>query len=466
MDAEGGSAGGGDMKLRMVISAMAVILVIHGSARAAGILYRRNNQRWADVFSGGDALTSGVFTGRIFATPSSSTRAAAANLGAGICGAGAIRIAAFSAKVSGSAPNTGIFLYDQVNGTMNDGVSQGTATPITGFFDQFGGTNPSVTIDSASCTLHVVFRGRATGVTSTSDTGIFDATFGPLPALTLIGITTLVQEGVTAAPAPFPGGALFSDFPDGLPVPAQFASGALGFAFRGQVAGAGVTSSDDTGIFISNGTLSTLAREGDGTNCAPSWTGAGVAYADFSNTLQLDIGFSSGNFGALYRAKSTGGASGSDSALEFGQVGGGCGVTTKVAVEGQGTVAGGTYGDFGATTGLSFAANGTPNAAFLATIVGLAGIPRAVFYTDLTTPVVVARHGMADSALGSGKVSLSSDANPTVNDGGTVVFKASVSGYASGLFVYSSAITPPELLSFSGRAPVIDTGSNITARFP
>ena len=449
------------MHYRVIVLAVVAVVGMQSAAGASGLLYRRNNQRWANVVSQGDAVVAGAFTGRTYSSFGTTARPAAAN----ISGCATARIAAFSAKVSGAAPNTGLFIYDQINGTINDAVIQGAPTPITGFWDSFSGTNPSATIDPTSCTLHLLFRGHATGVSSAMDSGIFDATFGPLPALTPINVVALVQEGVTLAPAPFPPGALFADFPAGLSVPSLFTSGSLGFAFRGKVTGAGVAGTDDTGIFISDGTLTTRAREGDGT-CPPVWTGSGSQYDEFPSNLQLGIGFTAGTFGVLYRAKSQGNLPGSDTALEMGLATSPCGTTTKAAVEAQATPAGGIYADLSPTTPLSFAANTTPKAAFLATITGAPGILRALFFTDLTTPAYIARQGMADTALGSGKVTLPTDTNPAINDSGQVVFKASVAGYSSGLFFYSNAVTPAQLLTFGGRAAGIDAAADVVARFP
>src|SRR5262249_23490847 len=158
--------------------------------------------------------------GRSFSGFSGGLKAPIAAVAAGTCGGSDVVVAAFSAKVKGSAPNSGLFLYDATTDTISDIVVEGDSTPIGGTWKALDGINPGVGIDAFTCTLHVVFRGRAAGVAAGMDTGIFDAAF-TLPSLAPLAPTVIAQEGVTLGPAPFPGGTLFADFPKGTSVSAS-----------------------------------------------------------------------------------------------------------------------------------------------------------------------------------------------------------------------------------------------------
>ena len=183
-------------------------------AGASGLAYRNvTTGTWKGIAAAGDTRLAGVYGGKTFAGFSANARAPIESLVAGVCGGSAVVVAAFEARVTGPAPNTGVFLYDALTDTIMDVAIEGGVTPIGGTWKTFNGINPTVAIDPTTCLVNVGFRGQASGVPATSDTGAFDALFGPLPALTPAGILVIAQEGVTAAPLPFPGGAVFADFP-------------------------------------------------------------------------------------------------------------------------------------------------------------------------------------------------------------------------------------------------------------
>jgi hypothetical protein len=164
----------------------AVLITVSGPpVHARGFLYRSAaTGRWTKLASLGDPLPPGsAFASESFSEPVSS-RAPIATVAAGTCGPDAITLAAFTASVSRSTNNTGIFLFEAATASIHDVAIEATATPLGGTWDAFAG-NPDLAIDADACVAHVVFRGHALGGEPARDTGVFDATFA-LPGLVLL----------------------------------------------------------------------------------------------------------------------------------------------------------------------------------------------------------------------------------------------------------------------------------------
>jgi hypothetical protein len=423
--------------------------------------------RWVTIARKGQALASGAFAGRTFTT--FDMRAPIdVYVGGGACFGATIPLAVFSAKVKGAAPNTGVFLYNAATDTLHDVAIEGAPSVFGGTWASFNTTHPVVVIDSsAACTAHVIFRGKATGVAAASDTGIVDARFS-LPGVTLTSTSTVVREGVTSPPSPFPVGSLFEEFPALVQIAArQLAIGSVALAFVGaaKIGVGGIGSGDNTGVFtqILGYPLTVVAREG--TTCTtPGWPGAGTEYDTFvPKELDIDV-LGGAPASAIYRAKSRGGSTTTDTAIEIGSA---CPTSTVVAAEGAVTPIGGNYGNFhSAHTKLS-ASNA--RLAFAASVTNLANTVFALFHGVGGPPSgAVVRRWHADTAIGDVTATVEGIDDVGVNDGGgDVVLEINVDGYApDGIFFFNPAsATPAEMVAFRGRNPRIDTLGNMTALF-
>ena len=133
---------------------------------------------------------------------------------------------------------------------------------------------PSVGLSSAG---QAVFNGTVsgTGIDTTNDTGIWTSAGGAL--------TVVAREG-SAGPGPNVGaGVFFSDISSAA-APVVNSSGKV--MFRAVLTGAGVTSSNNQGLWVTeNGSLTAIAR--NGTSPGPN-LGAGVNFAFFNNLYGLN----------------------------------------------------------------------------------------------------------------------------------------------------------------------------------
>jgi hypothetical protein len=426
-----------------------------GPAHAGGLLYRdAATGRWVKIAAEGDIVAGGALAGRTFATvyrPSVDVY-----VGGGSCGGATVQLTAFEASVDGDDPDRGLFLYDVSSGTLIDVAIEDAAAPIGGTWSAF--LNPKVVIDtSAACTAHVIF----VGLTDSPDgEGLFDAAFS-IPALTPLGTTVLAEAGVTVPPGPFPVASTFYKFRGELGA-RQPVAGTIVLAFRAEARHGGVTNDDDSGVFagVLGSTLSTVAREG--VSCGtPGWAGAGPAYGEFDDHLQVDVvGLTPA---AVYRALSVDGpSSDTDTAIELST---GCSLATVIAAEGGATPIGGTYDHF---DGDAAVAASSARLAFAAKVEGLGDIKRAIFHGVGAPPIgAVARVSLPDTSIGN--VSIVYEGDPlAVNDvAGDVVFSARVDGYGKpGLFLFSyGSVVPAELTTFLGEAPSIDSVGNMAAIF-
>jgi hypothetical protein len=284
---------------------------------------------------------------------------------------------------------------------------------------------------------------------------IRDAVFG-IPGLTPGGITTLVQDGITPAPAPFPEGAV-------LRVPrtlsAAYGTGpGVVVAFYAPVKGRGLNSNNGIGIFswATGGTLTTHARNGD-PDCAPPWPDAGPIYTSFrpSPSAAALLGRA-----VAFVARSNG-AVGKNTAIVLNESG--CGGTNVVqAAEHSPTPLGGMYADlFAANKELAGAANGTT--VFMASILGVAGTPRALIRS---TGDVVARVGSADTALGAAMVALAGREATAINSAGAVVFTTRLIGFYDRAVLYDTPAILPELVTLNRAAYLqIDELGNMVVGF-
>ncbi|MBI4514270.1 MAG: hypothetical protein HY699_00425 [Deltaproteobacteria bacterium] len=464
---------------RAVLGFLITVLVTPQAAQASGFMYRAaSTGRWLGLAVQGDTRATGTFSGRVFQSFPGTVKAPLAYAaGGGACGVNPLSVAAFSAELSGSAPNTGIFLYDGGTDTIYDGILEGATTPAGGTFAPLDGRNPAIVIETgpATCKVHVFFVSKITGLGT--DTGIFHAVFDPAASYGLLSLTAIAVEGATAAPAPFPGSATFGDFPATAKVSARgypISGGAFipHIAFRAKITGGGIVNSNDTAIMVWSSVLGfyVVAREGD-PSCAPNWAFGGSVYDKFSASMEIAAG---GGYlpevpSAMYRAKGRGGPSTSDTAIELG-IADGCGAPHPVpwGIEGSATPIGGTYADFAPSTPFD-AASGDPYPAFHMAFQGkITGGPttKALFlignsYWD------VMRQGFTDTALSSGKLTLAANLGPALNAGGTLIYRGSVAGLTSGLFAFKdTTISPSQLVTFAGSMAQIDTAGNMTARFP
>jgi hypothetical protein len=359
-------------------------------------------------------------------------------------GCGGSNLVAFSALVytystiSGRPTvswNDAVFLYDAASGTIHDVEPVGS----------YQGGDPVIVIDPNLCQAHVIY----------SDAGwqIRDAVFG-IPGLTPGGITTLMQNGITPAPPPFPDGAVLR-----LPRTLSAAYGpgpGVVVAFHAPVEGPG--SSYGKGIFswATGGTLTTHARSRD-PGCPPPWPDAGRLYTSFRPTpsaaalLGPAVAFVARSNGSWSR----------DTAIVLNQ--GGCGGTNVVqAAEDSSTPLGGRYGDLWVNKELAGAANGTT--VFMAKIHDIAGTPTALIRS---TGDVVARSGFADTALGAAVVRVFTPKAWAINSAGAVVFTARLSGfYDDRAVLYDTPAILPELVTLNGYAyQQIDELGNMVVGF-
>ncbi len=467
------------------LAVCAVFLFAPGMAIASGLAYRDvGTGRWKGIAKNGDMRTGGAFATRSFVNSgfaSSKAKAAIDAIPAGPCGGAPSVLAAFSGVVTGAAPNSGLFLYDATTDTILDIAVEGDATPIGGVWKPFAGIHPAIGIDSSTCLVHVAFRGLATGlgVTPNTDTGVFSATFGPLPSLAPVGpVGVIAQEGVTLAPPPFPSGSVFREFSPLLHLAAAGDTGAAGVhaAFPGWVSGPGVFGSNDTGVFMVTtnalGTTYTAAREGD-VSCPPAWSG--TTYANFANEIDLGIGDSYLLSGpqVVFRGVAVGGPSASNTAIVNVQPVAGCGsAAATYAIKGTATPLGGAFGTLANGTPLAASGGGgsaLANVVFLAPITG-GTAPRGLFYVGAPgfAATAGAAQGLPGMALGAGNVNLPMNmAKPSVNASGSVAFRASLPGAGAGLFYFHPTdATAPESLTGTYRNVKLDRLGNMTARFP
>ncbi|MBI1816675.1 MAG: hypothetical protein HYR72_16985 [Deltaproteobacteria bacterium] len=454
------------MRQRMFVWMIAMLGAVPSIAGASGLLYRpASTGQWVGIYQGGDTRAVGFFAGQKFKSPAGSIKAPVASLPAFTCGAPPVSVAAFSAEFNvAGPPSTGIFLYDGVSDTIVDAVIEGAVTPAGGTYGKFksGYPNPAIAINPGACVLHVFFRGQI-GPPGPTNTALFDATFA-LPGFVPFPVALIAQESTTGAPPPFPGASTFGDFSDKLRLAATFDGAAIDLAFRGKVIGGGVPTSSDTGVFVFSipGTFATAVMEGSVT-CAPTWPGAGAVYDDFGDSMEIAIGAPAGPY-VLHRAKSKGGPSATETALQFSPPLS-CAFISLVASAGalvpDGAV-GGTYTAFAGSTPLAMSSTG---AAWLGKVSG-GSTPKALFSAGggFGAASHIVRQASGDSALGSGLVSITGTVAPAVNTLGKTVFRASVAGMANGLFAYSGG--PAEVVSFAGSNPQIDDAGNMTARFP
>jgi len=462
-----------------VVAVCMALLSVPEMAAATGLAYRdATTGRWKGIAANGDVRSGGAFAGKKFAGFSGTIKASIDAIPAGPCGVAPSVVAAFSGHLATPSPNTGLFLYDATTDTIMDAVIQGAATPIGGTWKPFSNNNPAIAIDASTCLVHVYFRGQATGV-APNDTGIFDAAFGPLPGFAAGPVTVVAQEGVTPAPAPFPGASVFGDFPAALHVTAAsdlVFGGDAHVAFRGQVTGGGVTGANNSGVFLATTAvpgIKTAAREGDVT-CPPTF--GGTSFSEFPAAIDLAIGdpFAGNGPQVVFRAKSAGAPPTSDTAvIDTAPVGLPCGVAVMFpAVEGAATPVGGTYAEFPSSTPVAASGGGggfPPTIAFLSNVTG-GTAPKALFYSILFGPTIsVVAQGLPGTTLGSGAVGLSPGTlSPSVNSDGYLIFRASVSGAGTGLFFFNSLAGPvvPESVAGAYRNARLDRLGNMTARFP
>jgi hypothetical protein len=425
-------------------------------AHADGVLYREAaTGRWVKIAAEGDIVAGGALAGRAFSGVSRPS--VDVYVGGGSCGGATVQLTAFEASVDGDDPDRGLFLYDVASGTLIDVAIEDAAAPIGGTWSAF--LNPKVVIDtSAACTAHVIFVGLAD---SPDGEGLFDVAFS-IPSLTPLGTTVLAEAGVTVPPGPFPVGSTFYKFRGELGA-RQPVAGTVVLAFRAEAREGGVGSDDDSGIFagVLGSGFATVAREG--TSCdTPAWAGAGPAYGEFGDNLQIDVvGVTPA---AVYRASSVGGVSNdTDTAIELST---GCSLATVIAAEGGATPIGGTYYHF---DGDAAVAASSARLAFAAKVNGLGDIKRAIFHGVGAPPVgAVARTSMPDTSIGEVSLIDEDAAIMAVNDvAGDVVFNARVDGYGKGgLFFFSyGSVVPAELTTFLGEEPSIDSVGNMAAIF-
>ncbi|MBI4515801.1 MAG: hypothetical protein HY699_08295 [Deltaproteobacteria bacterium] len=454
---------------RRQLFGLVIALAAPRLASAEGLIYRDGATGLSKaIVSSGDTKAAGLCVGSTFAGFPISAKATIDSVGAGPCGT-AKTLASFSAKFKVPAlpsANTGIFLYDAATGAIIDVVGEGDPTPLGAgtTWGDFGGNNPAVVIEEApACIAHVFFRAKVEGAPAASDTGIFAARFS-LPGLALVWTGAYFVEGGGGTALPFPAGSVWGDFPASTKIDAVSGAGSGTFklGFRAQVTGAGVTNSNDTGLFLyrdESEALYTAAREGDPT-CVPTWPGGGAVFDDFPASLPVVVADAGVPF-AMFRAKSRGGPMASDTAIVVAYPAPTCG-TVGAASENDLAPVGGLYADFPASTKVATTGG---YGVFTARVTGGPGATK-VLVLNLTT--AVARQGMPDSALGALPISLPADPGLTVNDAGTVMFNMTVSGYPTGLFAYNSGlgVVPAQAVTFGCRNAQIDDLGNSTARCP
>ncbi|MBI1815380.1 MAG: hypothetical protein HYR72_10410 [Deltaproteobacteria bacterium] len=508
------------MRLRSIVLSTLIAVATATVARAEGFGFRdASTGLWTDIAAKGDLFPGGsFFAGKTFAAIGTKAKASIAGY-AGLSGCGPARsLVAFAAKaVTAAPPNTGIFMYDSLTGTITDVAIESLFNPVTGgTWDKFDTTkaNPAITIDDGgpgSCYIHIYFRYKALGgPPATSDTGIFDMVLGSLPGIAPVGGAIRAQEGIgggmTAPPSPFPAGAKFKEFDAKTTISAYSAATALGIsiiAFPGVVATDSslvppVTTSNDTGIFVTSSLLAsrTAVREGDATCGAPPWPGAGATYANFPVDTRLSIGagvtppgYTASLYSYLVFPAKSGAVSATDTALVVQasslSLAAACGNNSSppgppipppypapfvAAAESGVTPVGGTYGGFGANT-TQVAAHGSCGAAFEAPVVGLFASPAKsviVGGTGACPTTAIATQKLPSGTLIAAAIvsSLPSDMSPAVNPTTfDVVYNAKPKDFGAGLFK-SVGLAPGPLVTFLGSNPQVDKNGNMAARFP
>jgi hypothetical protein len=445
--------------------ATAVLIAVGAPAvHAGGFLYRSAaTGRWTKLASIGDPLPpDSAFASETFSEIVSS-RAPIATVAAGSCGPDGITLAAFTAMVSRSTNNTGIFLFEAATASIHDVAIEATATPLGGNWDAFAG-NPDLAIDADACVAHVVFRGHTLGSEpSSSDTGVFDATF-TLPGLASAGVTVLAQEGVTTPGLPFPPTAVLSEVGPLVSL-AVFDSPGVGVVagFPMRVIDDAVTSDNDTGILaIGPGGPSVLLREGE-PSCVPAWTDAGPVYDEFPETRPLSMS-ALGGTSVFIEAHSRGGAVNGALVLNTG----GCsGSTLVVATDGGAAPGGGTVSllwegprplDVSVSGVTGFAAS---------TSKGMRSPCCRPFSIIRSTTGLVAQQSLANTSLGPAAYLTAKGLNLAMNATSDLVFSAAVYPYPrrAGMFFARASGGPPELVNFGGVNPQIDDFGNMTAGF-
>ncbi len=448
----------GSLWRAMIITAVGLTMSAP-PAHAHGFLYRSGiTGRWTKLASIGDPLpVDSAFAPATFAGfLGSKGIAPIASVAPGACGPDAVTLAAFTASVSRSSTNTGIFLFEAATAKIHDVAVEGATTPLGGSWDTFT-ASPVLAIDAEGCVAHVVFRGRASGTPPGMDTGVFDATFA-LPGLTSTGINVVAQEGVTAPGAPFPPTAVLSEVRPQVALAVSDSAGVgvlIGFPMR--VTDSAVSSADDSGVLaIGPAGVSVLLREGD-PSCVPPWPNGGTMYDDFADTRPLGMA-ALGAPSVLLEAASRDGTAKVAIVLNSG----GCGGTTVVlAAPGGVGPDGSTFALTGGTLWpLDLNAGG--DAAFLVTTKMPGEIVNRRTLIRSSTGVV-AREQLANTSLGPAVKISGLSTSPSTNAASDLVFGAKA--LAQGLFFAASDGSAPELLSFGGANPQMDDLGNMTASF-
>ncbi|MBI4515021.1 MAG: hypothetical protein HY699_04295 [Deltaproteobacteria bacterium] len=376
---------------------------------------------------------------------------------------------AFTAQLVASSNKSGLLVWSSELSApwgpsvwVNPAVREGDPVPGGGFFGKFTGV-PAVAMDP-DCKLHVIFRAQIMGLPATQDTAIFDWVYAAGDLSGTIAENVVAQEGMSAAY----GAGTFLDFPSGLVlVAAKTGSGAIDLAYWGKLAGTGVSTANDTGIFWSRYTTSlswmtpySVVREGV---CTATWA-PGFTYDGFSSKQPLAIARDTSGVDAqsriIFRGKAKGAPSGSDTAIVLGG-GSSCPYVAPVAVEGAAmpgyiAPAGTFYGDFPDSTLVALSKTA---ALFYNKSLGTAPQKRILHY-DLSTTSVDYQAGCDGcdySGLGNDKFDTS--LGFAVDDSGRPAFTVKPSGYPTGLFAPPGAVGGWwALLSFNAQA--VETAQN------
>jgi len=315
---------------------------------------------------------------------------------------------AFTASLDSFVLDTGI--WSESSGSLAEVAREGEHAPGTPNGVSFGEFDLD-TIPRLSTAGLTVFNTVLTGngIGFGNSTGIWSENLGSL--------TSVVHGGIQA-----PGttsGVTFTTFFD------DFLLNSSGqTAFRGFLAGTGVNSSNDTGIWSEGaGSLALLAREGSQASGAPN----GVVYSDFNETAFLVL---NSNGQIAFRGNMTG--TGVENSNDGGIWLGGSGSLALIAREGDqasGVPSGVNYGTLRAP-----ALNSAGQIAFSGFLTGI-GVDstndRVIWSGSSDSLALVAREGDQASGVPSG-VNFTGLGAPVLNSAGQTAFDGTLSGNGVG----------------------------------
>jgi hypothetical protein len=302
-------------------------------------------------------------------------------------------------NVAGVTLTTNEGLWSSGGGALTMLAREGNQAPGAPAGVLFG-TPFDATLSSSG---QVAFRATLTGagVTAANDRAMFAQKAGAVNMIARVG-----------APAPgAPAGVNFGNFPAALPV----INGASQVAFRGILAGTGVTTANDGAIFVERaGALALVAREG---TAAPG-AGAGINFANLADPVLNSAGQTA------FVSTLVGGAVATNVGF-FAETGNTLSLVARKGSAAPGTPAGVNFANF-----TNPMLNGAGNTAFLATLSGAAVTTAndgGLWAQRDSALDLVAREGAQAPGVAAG-INFASLADATLNPAGQLAFSATLAG--------------------------------------